>query len=481
MKAYVGVDLGTQGCRAMVAKPDGSVASSAYEHLDAQIENLPSRWSEQDASRWWPSVRSVTRKAMGSTTEAVGAVCVDSTSGTLLAIDRGGHPLTPAIMYNDGRAIDEARLVSEVGGYLEEKLGYKVRPSFAIAKLLWLKRKRGRIFDSAYGFVHAADLIAGRLIGRWSSTDHTNALKSCFDLIDYKWPDFFEDLGIPTDKMPSVVPPGEEIGRVTKEASRETGIPEGTPVVAGLTDGCAAQVASGAAGVGDWESTLGTTLVVKGVTRDLIKDPQGRIYSHLHPERCWMPGGASSTGGEILSKDFHGDDLPELDRKAKKMLPTGLTSYPLARRGERFPFVSSEAEGFVVGVPKSRVHLYAAHLEGVAYLERMAYDTLRGLGASIGDRLFTAGGGAKSQVWLQVRANVLQSTILRPRVPEAAMGVAILGASSDLGMPLGQLARRMVRIDLTVRPNEELAAVYDDGYRRFRSEISQRFKLYTNV
>ena len=481
MTVYLGIDLGTQGCRVMAVREDGAVVSSSHRPLEAEVEGLPAGWSEQDVGGWWPCVRGAILAAIRPLRERVAAACVDSTSGTVLAVDRRGRPLGNAIMYNDGRAVKEAALASEAGRHLEDKLGYRINPSFAVAKLLWLKGNRGALFESAERFVHAADYVSGKLVGDWGHTDHTNALKSCFDLIDYRWPDFLRDLGIPPEKMPDVVPPGRPIGHITSWASRQTGMEEGTPVLAGLTDGCASQIASGAAGLGDWETTLGTTLVIKGVTGDLMKDSEGRIYSHLHPERLWMPGGASNTGGECLRKAFPGADLEGMDLEASKVLPTRLVAYPLARRGERFPFVAPAAEGFLMGQARDDLERYAAYLEGVGYLERMAYDTLRGLGARVGKAIYTAGGGARSRVWLQVRANVLSKAVLRPAVPEAAMGVAILAASSDLGLALGGAARRMVRIDAEVYPQEELVPEYLERYELFRAEVGRRFGVYTDV
>jgi len=481
MAVYLGIDLGTQGCRAMAVREDGVVISSSSVPLDADVGGLPAGWSEQDPARWWPCVRRSIRTAIRPVHEKVAAVCVDSTSGTILAVDRKGRPLGNAIMYNDGRAKEAAAIASEAGRDLERKLGYRINASFAVAKLVWLRRNRRALFESAETFVHAADYVSGKLVGQWRHTDHTNALKSCFDLIDYRWPDFLQEIGIPPEKMPEVVPPGQVIGHVTPRASGETGVAEGTPVLAGLTDGCASQIASGAAGLGDWETTLGTTLVMKGVTENLMKDPEGRIYSHLHPERLWMPGGASNTGGECLRKAFPRADLEALDREAAKIVPTPLVAYPLARRGERFPFVAPEAEGFLVGQPRNEVERYASYLEGVAYLERMAYDTMQALGARVGQAIYTAGGGAKSGVWLQIRANVLSRRVLRPAVPEAAMGVAILAASSDLRVGLARAARRMVRIDAEVWPEEDIVPHYRERYELFREEVAHRFGVYTPV
>ena len=475
MGLYLGVDLGTQGCRTILAGSDGSVASTSYVPMSAEVPNVPKTWSEQRVGDWWPAVRASIRQTLGKSKESPDAVAVDSTSGTILAISEDGRPLTNAIMYNDARAVGEAEDLSEVGRDLEEALGYRIRPSFSAAKLLWLRRNDGNTFDGAWKFIHAADYVSGRLTGAWAYTDHTNALKTGFDLVRYEWPGFLGDLGIPPEKLPEVVPPGDQIGCVAGKASAETGIPPGTPVIAGLTDVCASQIASGAAGLGDWETTLGTTLVIKGVTRDLLRDPQGRIYSHLHPERYWMPGGASSTGGECLSARFPEVDLGKMDEMAMAVVPTDVVSYPLARMGERFPFVSHRARGFLLGKPVDDVELYAAQLEGVAYVEKMAYDILGDLGAEMGSSIFTVGGGARSEVWLKIRANILQKTLLRPRVPEAAMGVAILAASSQLNEGLGDLARRMVSIDLRVSPDPETSGKYEENYDRFRSEIDRRF------
>jgi sugar (pentulose or hexulose) kinase len=475
MAVYLGVDLGTQGCRTIAARANGSIAGESYASLPPCATGLPEGWSEQDPTSWWPTVRTAIRGALRGLREDIQAVSIDSTSGTILPLTRRGRPLYNAIMYNDGRAVEEARIVSEAGRQLEGKLGYRVRASFSAAKLLWLRRNMERVFESTDLFVHAADFVSGMLTGSWSFTDHTNALKSCFDLLDYEWPDFFDDIGLPRDRMPEVVTPGTVIGEVQPSATADTGIPAGTPVMAGLTDGCASQLASGAAGPGDWETTLGTTMVIKGVTKDLLRDPEGRIYSHLHPEGFWMPGGASTTGGECLRLRFPGGDLPEMDRRALGYLPSGLVSYPLERKGERFPFVSSEARGFLLGEARNDIHLYAACLEGVAYLERMAYELMENLGAGVGSQIFTAGGGSRSVIWLQVRADVLGKVILRPKVPEAAMGVAMLSAASDRGTGLADAAREMTVIDVEIRPREEYGGAYDEGYQTFRSEIEARF------
>src|SRR5208282_6320064 len=123
------------------------------------------------------------------------------------------------------------------------------------------------------------------------------------------------------------------IGTVCREAATMTGIPAGTPIIAGMTDGCAAQIAAGALGVGSWNSVLGTTLVLKGVTPDLIRDPAGIVYSHRSPDGNWLPGGASSVGAGAISKQFPGHDLEALGSQAAEREPATVITYPLQGRG----------------------------------------------------------------------------------------------------------------------------------------------------
>jgi sugar (pentulose or hexulose) kinase len=241
-----------------------------------------------------------------------------------------------------------------------------------------------------------------------------------------------------------------------------------------MTDGCASQISSGAAAPGQYNTTIGTTLVIKGVSERLLLDPLGRIYCHRHPAGWWLPGGASNTGAECLSVEFGPEATAELSPRALEVSPTGLVSYPLVGRGERFPFRNPDAEGFLLGEPRSRLHAFAARLEGVACLERLAYETLEELGARIGETVFTAGGGSASDAWLQIRADTLNRTIRRPAQTGAAMGAAILAASLQRYGDLSQATRAMVNVDSEVAPRGGYVDAYEETYRGFRTELSRR-------
>lgn len=481
MEAFLGLDVGTQGARAVVcAVPEKEgetgrvVARAALPFPEGTVPvGLPPGHAEQSPAGWWDAAAGCLREVSASVPPgSIRALGVTSTSGTVCLLDAEGVPLAAALMYNDSRAVEEAFVVQEVGAELSARLGYRFNTSFALSKLLWLARHRPELVEAARYFAHAADFITGRLCGSFDVTDYSNALKTGYDLLEDRWPGFISDeLGLPVEKLPRVVAPGEAVGTVTRWAAEATGLRPGTPVVAGMTDGCAGQVAAGAVTPGDWSTTLGTTLVLKGVTSSLLLDPAGRVYSHRHPDGYWLPGGASNTGGEVLAARFEGADLAALDARAAELSPTDFIAYPLARRGERFPFVRPDAEGFFLpteeGVDDETV--YAACLEGVAYVERLSYETLESLGAEVGGAIRAVGGGARSDAWLQIRADVLNRELSRPVETGAAMGAAILAAGQVLYGGVVPAARALVQVDRVVRPRPSMVELYDERYQRFRA------------
>jgi sugar (pentulose or hexulose) kinase len=187
-----------------------------------------------------------------------------------------------------------------------------------------------------------------------------------------------------------------------------------------------------------------------------------------------MPGGASNTGAAWIAVDHPGADPGELDRQAATWAPTRLVRYPLVKRGERFPFVHAAAEGFTLGDPASPVEYYAAGLEGVALLERLAYDALQALGLEVGEKIYMTGGGSRSRLWSQVRASALKRALARPAVTETAMGAAILAASGCWYPTLSEAASKMVRIAETIEPNPAWQGIYDENYGRFLDELECR-------
>ncbi|MDI7275538.1 MAG: FGGY-family carbohydrate kinase, partial [Anaerolineae bacterium] len=465
----------TSGARAVAVDPDGGVLAEGTAPLPASERPLPPGWFEQEPAAWWQAACAALQSAMARLAgRRVEAIATSSTSGSVCLVAADGTPIGPAIMYSDVRSRAEAEMVQAAGRELADALGYRFSPSFALPKLLWLARHRQADVERARWFLAPADYLTGHLSGEWGVTDWANALKAGYDLQAERWTPFIAALGLSLERFPRVVAPGTPVGRVSPQAAVETGIPAGTPVLAGVTDGCASQFSTAAVAPGDWNSTLGTTLVVKGVSDRLVRDPEGRIYSHRHPEGHWLPGGSSTTGGEAIAQRFPAADLDRLNAAALRLAPTDLIVYPLARRGERFPFVRPEAEGFVLGDAADDETLFTACLEGVGYVERLCYQVLERIGFAVGDTLYAAGGANRSLPWLQLRADITGRRLAVPQVSGAAMGAAVLAAGQVWFGRLTTAARRLVRIERVVEPRRELCAAYDERYARFLAALTER-------
>ncbi len=468
-EVVVGIDLGTGGARVVASDRYGAVIASSEQRLAEPSPAGPRGYCEQDTSDWWETTAHALRQLVSQLAGSVRVVAaaVDSTSGTVVPIDEHGTALTPAIMHNDTRASSQAEEVAAI-------TGHPVSATFALPKLLWLKQESPALFKRARRFVHATDFVVGKLTGEFGVSDSFNVLKMGYDLCQDRWPEFIETkLGIPMRMLPEVVEPGEVIGKVSAKASQETGLPKGTPIVAGATDSNAAFFASGAAGEGEWNSTLGTSLAFKGISHSYISDPLGRVYCHRHPEHLWLPGSASNTGADCMMVVF-GNEYEALEGKVATHLPSRLLVYPLVRKGERFPFIDHDARGFVVGDPAGTLHLLAGYMEGIGYVERWGYELFETLGALVRNTIYATGGGARSDMWLQIRANVLDRKIARASVAESAMGAAIIAASRTMYDSLSEASRCMVKLDLEIEPQPEAASVYRDLYDRFREEMSNR-------
>jgi sugar (pentulose or hexulose) kinase len=274
--------------------------------------------------------------------------------------------------------------------------------------------------------------------------------------------------------LPAVQASGTTVATMSPALANMLDLPHTVQVVAGMTDGCAAQIASGAVKVGDWNTTIGTTLVVKGVTTQEINDPYGRLYCHRHPEGYWMPGGASNTGADWITQDF-GNDLDALNAQAAALVPTNHMAWPLKQAGERFPFMAPNAKGFYPAATElSKAELFAANLEGVAYIERYAYEVIEQLSGEKVSAVYTAGGGSNSDVWLQIRSNVLQLPVYKMKHVTGAVGAAILAASNTHFGSVTEATKALTQIGKEVTPQKTPAAIYEHNYRQFINILIQK-------
>lgn len=478
---FMGIDVGTQGVRCVVSDAAGhlrAAKSIAFEAINiARTEG----WYEQSPADWQSAMEGAILDCVaqlrqnGDAPSSIRTISIDGTSGTIVPLDADHRPLTNGIMYNDPRAKAQAERVHAAMRGHEKKLGLKFGASFSLPRILWVRECLPEIYEKTAVFAHQADYMAGLLCGEYAISDFSNALKTGYDLIDRRWPAEIASLGIDLDKLPKIVQPGAPVAPVCAEAAKHLGLSASTLVVGGSTDGYASALAAGAVRTGNWASIIGTTFVLKGVTEHLAIDPNGSSYSHMLPSGEWLLGGASNIGGRCLNACANGQSFDALNAASERLIPTGVRCYPLTGKGERFPFVDANCQPFYVGDIWNG-KLYPALMEGVGFAERLAFDRMIKIGCPVGNVIYTTGGACRSELWLRIRASILNRQLKVPAVVDAAMGSALLAASSEMGA-LESAAANMIRYVKTVDPDPALVLPYSDIYGQFLDDVRKNYNL----
>jgi D-ribulokinase len=477
----LGIDIGTSGVKVLAVDPGGAIVARGAAALPRPVAAGPHR--EQDAELWWQASEAAIGEAVSNLpgTAVVAAVSVDATSGTIVPVGPGITPLRPGLMYNDARAGRQAAILNELGAATLSRLGYRFNASFALPKILWLLENEPGLMEKADCILHQSDFVTARLIGAPAGSDESNALKTGFDIVTRTWPGYLADAGIDAARLPRVLPIGATLGHVSARVADALGLPRGCRVVAGMSDGTAGCAASGASAVGDMTSTLGTTLVWKVIAASLVCDPLGRLYCHRHPGGGFLPGGAGNAGGAGIAALCvnDGEDrervLAALQAGVRADRPSGAITYPLAGVGERFPFVDGDFVAFSTADLHDPSAVYASCLEGLACIERWGYEVAAELGAPCDGTVWTTGKGAEVDVWMQIRANVLNRSVARSACAEPAFGSALVAAMNVwFDGCWQQTATAMVQRVFRYEPAPAARAVWDDHYARFRDLCDQR-------
>lgn len=500
---WAGLDLGTQSAKSTIVSGDGATLAAGSHPLRGARGGDR---HEQDPQTWVQAAASALGAALtglrSGDRDRVAGIAVCSTSGTIAVLDSDGSPTTAGLMYDDARGAAFAPSLRGTAGDWDG-LGITLQPSWAICRIAWLTSQG--MLPPGCRVAHQGDIIAEAMTGNRAATDWTSALKSGYDANAEQWlPAIYgrtqdihtagrnSTMSCPIEQLPLVVAPGTLLGHTNTAWQEASGLPAGTPVFAGMTDGCAAQLGAGSLHLGDWHTVLGTTLVLKGVSDRPVSIASGSLYSHRAPHgRLWMPGGASNTGAGILAELAPDADLAALDASLRRTptrqaLEKIVPCYPLARSGERFPFLDPTARGFAL-CPDERPLQELRRLPesvavtslwaGVACVERLCYDILAEQGIATSGQLSSSGGGTRSEFWTRMRASLLGRPITLPESAQGSLGMAILAhwgagqAGLAAATDLADIASTMSQTRALIQPDDDLAAPMAELYIAFRTAI----------
>ena len=330
--------------------------------------------------------------------------------------------------------------------------------------------RRGCIPRRQPRYVFTPDVAIAALAGRLLPSDTSHGLKSGIDPVTASWDlSALAVVKLPLESMPDLVSPGRVIGEVAHPTP--LGLPDGVLIVSGMTDGSTGQIATGAVLEGDTVGVLGTTLVLKAVSRRDVFDGAAGIYSHVAPDGLFWPGGASNTGAGVLRIGLTADmDPAKHAAQIAAFEGPYSVSYPLARPGERFPTASTDFAGFSVAMDGSDradtvpIARFRAVYEGIAFVERFGLERLSSLGVERG-RHHLAGGTAVSEVWNRIRATALGTAVIISESANSALGAAAIAASAINPESLSVLAHRFSGAQSSVEPDALRIDEMEERYR----------------
>lgn len=518
-KYIIAHDMGTSSNKAVLMTIYGDIIGTAKQEYP--LYHPHPGYAEQDPFDWWRAVCDTTKSVIKENqiaVENVVGLTFSTLMQTLIPISREGKPLTPAMTWLDGRAADIIRrrlwTLPRVKGYNIFKLLRFLRitggtPGHTgkdqIGKMLWLKEKEPDIFNATYKFIDAKDFIIYQLTGNIVTSVDLAVIWWLLDTRNNRnrWhPALCKLAGIECNKLPEVKESSAVVGTITETAAAMIGLKPGTAIINGAGDLSSAALGSGAIDEGELHISLGTSGWVAGhFTRRKIDIAHytGCVGS-TYPEKYYLGLAHQETAGLCLEwlKNkvlYHKEMLLEeegvneiyhiLDQMAQDAGPgaNGLIFTPWLF-GERCPLDDDYVRGglFNLGLNHSREHIVRAVFEGVAFNTRWAMETLEHLYNKV-DQLNIIGGGARSDIWCQIIADITNRKInqISDAQHAGAKGVGLL-ASMTLGyIDSFEDIKKYIKIENTFYPNPENRALYDNLFKSFQNIYKRNKKWYAQM
>ncbi len=479
---FLGIDVSTTGAKALLIDQKGVVAASATTALTLQTPRP--LWSEQDPREWWKGTAASVREALaaaGARGDDVAAVGLTGQMHGLVLLDAKREVLRPAILWNDQRTGAECAEIEKLVGRKElvREVGNVALTGFTAPKILWVRNHEPEVFAKARLVLLPKDYIRLRLTGEAAMDKADGSGTILFELAARRWSKLvLQKLDIPAEWLPPTFEGPETTGTVTGEAAAETGLREGTPVMAGGGDQAAGAVGAGAVRPGVVSLTLGTSGVVFATTDAPLVEPEGRLHAFCHavPGRWHFMGVTLSAAGSLqwyhdalTPRESFADVVAEAERAPAGS--EGLLFLPYLS-GERTPYPDPLARGGFVGLTlrHTRAHLTRAVLEGVAFSMKDCFSLLQGAGLGAVTEVRIAGGGAKSPLWRKIVASALGLPMVTVNSTEgAAYGAALLGGVGAGAWPTVEAAcDATIAVTGRDEPVADWVGAYDALYPRYR-------------
>lgn len=487
MTTLLGIDAGTTSVKSGLYSAEQGCLAVAWQEY--QLETPQPGWAELDPEIYWQACSATIQKVLEQAgRKDVTAISVSSQGETLIAVDRVGKPVYPAMIWLDNRAEREAKLLaSKFADVVYARAGTpEIIPTWTACKILWLKQNRPDIFERVDKFMLVQDYLIYRLTGHYTTNQSVACTSILLDIVKGSWWDeVLAEIGIDDRKLPRLVPAGQVIANLSAEAAGQTGLPMSAVVVGGGMDQSVGAIGAGNIEEGIVSETTGAALTIQVTipSPEVDKNKVIPVYCHSIPgDFLFVPVCPTAGMAYKWLRDTFG--LEEIERAKKE----GSDSYDLLNglaaavppgsdglvmlphlMGAYSPQPNPYARGSFTGFTLShtRGHFVRAVLEGVAFLLKRNLDVLQQAGVQITD-IRSTGGGARSRLWNQIKADVCNLPVVTLQNEDTALlGNAILaGVAAGVFPSVEAACKKMVAIKDTITPGSHVAE-YAAAYQRY--------------
>ncbi len=494
MKYLLSLDVGTTSLKAVLFDRYGKAL--AIELQEYELNKPAPDIVEVNPKVYWDAAKKVINSILAKSqvyAEDVLSVGVTSQGETLIAVDKNGEPLRAAIVWLDNRSQKQA---DEIGRCFDIEDTYKITgqhemaPTWTATRILWLRKNERKIFERTHKFLLVEDYLLFKLTGRYITDCGLNPSTLYFDIINNRWwEDMLTFLGISSEQLPELSFSGERTFAICAEAVHQTGLSEQTVVTTAPIDQIAAAVGAGNFEPGIITETTGAALAICATFGQAVYDPEKRTPCHTHGVRGkyillpWVP--TAGMAFRWFRDEFCGaKDYAGLCDDAGKISPgaDGLIFLPYLS-GAGSPEIDPAAKGLFWGITLGhrQAHFTRAILESVAFMLKRNIDFLESLGLEVKE-VRSLGGGAKSDLWLQIKADMLNKTVVVMECEESTcLGAAMLSyVANGVYKDLAEAGDNMVRIKKRISPKPDNVRKYEAVYNKYlnlHNRVKELFQM----
>lgn len=473
---YIGVDLGTSAVKLLLMDSAGTIVNIVSREYPLYFPHPG--WSEQKPEDWFSNTMEGIRELIADVDKSkVAGISFGGQMHGLVILDENDEVIRPAILWNDGRTVEETNYLNNVIG--KDKLSQYTAniafTGFTAPKILWVKNNEPENFARIRKIMLPKDYIAYKLSGVFCTDVSDASGMLIFDVKNRCWSKEMCDIcGVKPEQLATVYESYEKVGCVLPEIADELGIPQTCIIAAGAGDNAAAAVGTGTVGDGKCNISLGTSGTIFISSDKFGVDKYNALHSfdhadgHYHLMGCMLSAASCNKWwmDEIIgTNDYAAEqkEIGELGLNHVYFLPYLM--------GERSPHNNPNARGTFIGMTMdtTRADMTQAVLEGVAFALRDSFEVAKSLGIKI-ERTKICGGGAKSPLWKKIIANVLgiKVDVIESEQGPSMGGAMLAAVANGEYASVEEMADKIVKVVDTVEPDPELTARYNARYDQFR-------------